>query len=383
MPKSVEDYLDFLLKEKGKNVVIRGIQAKAIITDVNEKISYYDDKIIRTDMEIHTGERIDYQADQWIVISEIDKNKNSYKARIRKMNYTIKIVVDEVLCEFISIIEGISFGIDEGKFMNFEAGKIQVTIPADSVSNKIDVDMRFIKMDKAWKVVGVDKSRLGIVILHCEKDLFGSYDDRINEIANTNLIAIWEIQINEENRQVALNKEFTFTATVMKNSTEYQGAVLVWASSDENIAVVNDGVITGVAIGSVEISVYIQDKPTVKTNIQIEVVESILDVITYKMWSSYTDGSGKSYTDFSVRYGSSKWFGVEKYVNGVLADVNDTYSFSLNPNGTPSSNYIYTVVNDNKVKLEGEGYGYSVILSATSNESGEILTQSIQLKSLF
>ena len=75
MPKSVEDYLDFLLKEKGKNVVIRGIQAKAIITDVNEKISYYDDKIIRTDMEIHTGERIDYQADQWIVISEIDKNK--------------------------------------------------------------------------------------------------------------------------------------------------------------------------------------------------------------------------------------------------------------------------------------------------------------------
>ena len=243
--------------------------------------------------------------------------------------------------------------------------------------------MRFIKMDKAWKVVGVDKSRLGIVILHCEKDLFGSYDDRINEIANTNLIAIWEIQINEENRQVALNKEFTFTATVMKNSTEYQGAVLVWESSDENIAVVNDGVITGVAIGSVEISVYIQDKPTVKTNIQIEVVESIPDVITYKMWSSYTDGSGKSYTDFSVRYGSSKWFGVEKYVNGVLADVNDTYSFSLNPNGTPSSNYIYTVINNYKVKLEGEGYGYSVILSATSNESGEILTQSIQLKSLF
>lgn len=67
----------------------------------------------------------------------------------------------------------------------------------------------------------------------------------------------------------------------------------------------------------------------------------------------------------------------------MLADVNDTYSFSLNPNGTPSSNYIYTVVNDNKVKLEGEGYGYSVILSATSNESGEILTQSVQLKSLF
>ena len=42
------------------------------------------------------------------------------------MNYTIKIVVDEVLCEFISVIEGISFGIDEGKFMNLKQAKFRL-----------------------------------------------------------------------------------------------------------------------------------------------------------------------------------------------------------------------------------------------------------------
>lgn len=383
MPKSVEDQLEFFLDEKGESVIISGIEARAIIVDIRDKINYYDDKMIRTDIAIFTGDIIEYQGAKWIIVSEIDKNKKSYKARMRKVNYNIKIVVNEELAEFKSIIEGISFGIDDGKFMSFEAGKIQVIIPSDFVSNIIEVAMRFIKMDKAWKIVGIDKSRTGLIILHCEKDLFLTYDDRENEIADTDKIAVWEIYINEENQQIAVDSDFTYTATIYKNGSEVQDAILVWESSDTNVAIVNNGLVAGVTIGNAIISVHIQDKPTINTSLQLEIIESVPDVITYKMWCSYTDGSGKSYTDFSVLYGYEKWYGTEKYINGALADHNDTYTFSLNPNGTPSNKYEYTVIDDYKVKIKANGYGNTVKLTATSNESGESVTQDIQLKSLF
>jgi hypothetical protein len=182
---------------------------------------------------------------------------------------------------------------------------------------------------------------------------------------------------------VAVDSDFTYTATVKKNGLEIQDAVLVWESSNENIAVINDGVVTGLAIGNVLISVYIEDKPAINTSIEIEVIENVPEVITYRMWSSETNGTAKSYSDFSVRNGTSKLFGVEKYVNGVMTDPNDTYSFSLNPNGTPTSNYIFTVVDAYKIKIEGKGSTYTVILTATSNQSGTIVTQNILLRSLF
>ncbi len=188
--KKIDDYLEFLLKEKGESILYKGQEQKAIISDATDNINFYDDKYIRIDFEIRTGDTIGYQNNIWLVISEIDKNRLSYKAKIRKSNYNIKIVVEEVLCEFISIIEGVNLGIDVGKFMSLEDGKIKATVPADDISNNIDTNMRFIKMGKAWKVVGVDKSKVGLNILHCKKDVYSANDDKEDEIANKDRIEV-------------------------------------------------------------------------------------------------------------------------------------------------------------------------------------------------
>jgi hypothetical protein len=383
--KKIDDYLEFLLQEKGDEIQHKGQLKKALITDVRDNISFYNDKFIRTDFEIQTGETIEYQESKWIIVSEIDKSKLSYRARLRKSNYRIKMVIDEVMCELDTIIEGISFGIEEGKYMNFEDGKIEVTIPAYDISNKIDADMRFIKMDKAWKVVGVDKSKIGLNILHCEKDLFGSNDDKENEIADKNKIAIWEIKINEDNRQVALDKEFIFTATVNKNGAEDTSQKVAWQSSDESIAIIDNGVVDGLALGKVIISAFIQDKPSIKTSIELEVLESLPDIINYKMWSSYTGDSEKNYEDFSVRYGSKKNYGAEKYINGIIAEENDTYTFTLDPNGVPTSKYGFKVIDGYKCEISHNEYHSpeQLKLIAESNESGEVIEAFIQLKSLW
>ncbi len=76
-------------------------------------------------------------------------------------------------------------------------------------------------------------------------------------------------------------------------------------------------------------------------------------------------------------------YGMEKYINGVLA-ANDTYTFTLNPNGVPSGNYVYTVLDSNSVKIENKQYSTpKLILTATSTQTGQYITQNIQLKGLY
>lgn len=204
-----------------------------------------------------------------------------------------------------------------------------------------------------------------------------------NEIADKNKIPVWEIAINEDNTKIAIDKDFIFTATLKKNGKEVQDALFVWESSDEAIGTVNNGIVDGHSVGNVTIYVYVQDKPDIKISIELEVVESLPDIITYKMWCSYPDGRDKSYTDFSILYGDKKLYGVEKYVNGSMAITNDTYTFSLDANGTPSTKYNYTVLDNVKVEIEAKGNPYKLILTATSNEIGESITQIVQLKYLW
>lgn len=379
----IDKLWDFFKFEKGESITINGVQNSAIISDASEKPSYYDDKYIRTDEQLETGDVIEYQNKKWFVISQEDKNEKSYKAKMRRSNYKVKVVLDEVLHEFDSIIESIGVLVDDGKYIDTVAGKITVTIPTEVFSNKIDVNKRFIKLGYAWKVVGVDRSQNGLNIIHAEKDLIAADDDMENEIANKNSIAIWSISVADTNRKINVDSDYTYTATVMKNGTEYTGANLIWESSDLNFATVSNGIVHGVSIGFVTISVYMEVNPSVRLDLDIEIAERIPDVITYKMYKAELDGTGKDYTNFSIFQGDTMLFGMERYVNGVLG-VNDTYTFSLNPNGVPSSNYVYTVLNENSVKIQNKSMSTpKLILTATSNQSGQAVTQNIQLRGLW
>lgn len=379
----IDDLWDFLSFEKGENITINGLPDTAIISDAADKPSYYDDKYIRTATELKTGYKITYQDKTWFVISQVEKREKTYRAKMRSSNYRVKVVIAEVLHEFDTIIEMESVSVDGGKFIDTAAGKITVTLPTDPFSDKIEINMRFVKMGYAWKVVGVDRSQNGLNVLHADMDSIGADDDMVNEIANKNTIAVWSITLNDDNRQVNVGKDYTYKPIVLKNGSEYTGATLVWQSSNESIATVIDGVVHGVSVGTVTISVLMETNPSVRLDLNIDIAEAIPDVITYKMFKANLDGTGVDYTDFSILQSSTMLFGMEKYINGVLA-ANDTYTFTLNPNGVPSGNYIYTVLNSYSVKIQNNQMSIAnLILTATSDQSGQSITQNIQLKGLW
>ena len=381
---SIDKSWDFFRFEKGQQVAINGVQNTAIISDANTNPSYYDDQYIRTDIPIKTGDVIVYQGKPWFIISQPAENAKTYKAKIRQSNYRIKVVLDEALYEFDSIIESVSAYVEDSKIIDTAAGKIVVSIPTSSLADKVDINIRFVKLGYVWKVTGVDRSQNGLNIIHADKDSQGASDDMVNEIANKNLIPIWSISVSDDNRKVNVGSDYTYTATVMKNGQTYTGATLVWSSSDDNIATVSNGTVHGVALGNAIITVSMQGNQNVNFELNIEVDEEAPDVTTYKMYKANADGSGKDYSDFSILQDTTMLYGMEKYLNGVLID-NDSYTFTLNPNGVPTSYYVYTVVSSTAIKIENDQMSpdSDLILTAISDQSNQVVLQNIQLKGLW
>lgn len=381
--KRIEKQLAFFLDEFGEKVVKDGIEKKALIRDVVDTLSDYDDKMIRCPFEIKTGDQLEYQNQTWLVISEVDRDRKSYRARIRKVNHHIHFVLDGDVHTFPTIIEGTYARLQIDRYTTLQDGKILVTIPADISTQALEIEHRFIKMGRAWKVTGVDRTRKGLVLLHCELTLFSSRDDKENEIADAHLIVHRAITLSSQFEQVAIGQTMAIEAIVTGNG-EVISEELRWESSDETIATVENGNVTGLQEGKVSINASLVKRPFISISIEIEVVQSMPDVTTYKMWSSNVNGSSKSYMDFSIYSHSEKIFGVEKYINGSLTTPNDTYTFMLNPNGAPSKSYTYTVVNNRTVKIQAHAiFDEGMILTATSNETGESVMGAIRFIGLW
>lgn len=187
--KNIDDYLDFLIIEKGKDIIHNDLEKRAIITDAKSKISYYDDKFIRTDFQVNTGDIIEFNEDTYIIISQIDKNEKSYKGKMRKCNCNIiKIILGEeviigwdsmgrpiygesepTIKEYPSIIETTVLDMETDQPIILLENKIQVTIGSNENTNTEFVEGgTFSALDKDYKILGIDKFKTGLLIMKCE-----------------------------------------------------------------------------------------------------------------------------------------------------------------------------------------------------------------------
>lgn len=221
-------------------------------------------------------------------------------------------------------------------------------------------------------------------MLTAERDIFAPDDDKENEIANAGSIPNWSIFLLPDSASIAPGTTISIAATLYRNDQAQSGGAFFWHSADNQIATVDNGVVTAVGIGETTITAAWQKHPTIFTTATIAVEEAPPQVVEYKFYSVYEDGSEKSYTDFDIMQSNTRVFGIEKWINGVVAQENDSYAFAFNPNGATATNYTYTVLNSYSVKIKNNRvYANPVSLSGTSNESGEVLTISFRLRALF
>lgn len=378
--KKVDDRISFFLHEKGEPVLINGIPRIAVITDAPKGADYYfNDCYIRTEDAFHTGDVVTYQEMKWLVVSQVDEENHSFQSKIRRCNHITKFVLDDWAYGFESILDVGTFGISNGSVVRLVDGSLNCELQDNDLTKQIAINKRFIASGSAWMITGIDKTRTGVLILYSDRTVFVAGDDQENEIANADTIPDWHIVLNYTTFDVELDSTFQLTADLYK-SLVIEPATLLWHSSDESIATVSDtGVVTGVALGTATITVTWLKHPSITASSVATVKQAAPPVTTYMFYSEDDDGGNKSYTNFDVEQYSSRVMGIEKYINGELV-ANDTYTFTLNPNGASSHAYTYTVLGSDSVKIECWQYSSSTMtLTGTSNESGTSLQVSVHL----
>lgn len=282
---NIDNDIDYLIAQAGKEIVINGKTATGIIGSMSDN-KVYDDKKIITRSAIDRGNIIDYSNGRYLVISEINDMRfdTYFKGVMRRCNYNIKFNFGGDIKEFPAIIETQVLDIDTGKFISVPSGKIIVTMQDNTETQKIKLQDKFIKMGSAWQIQGIDKSKVGLLILHCDITSFSSADDQENEVINGLTLHNYSISItNGTTANITKGNTLQLNVIVKDDSTEIINPSLTYQSSDTNIITIdNMGLITGVLEGSALITVTFVDDPSKTATITIN-VEAITETPRYSI----------------------------------------------------------------------------------------------------
>ena len=177
------------------NVKVNDIDKKAIIT--NPAINEFEERYIHTLDVVRMGDLVTYQNEHYLVIAEsVTKRHGKFKTLMRHCNHVFEIPgeVTKVLkrdengnivldwegrpvYEYIqgeptlvpSIIDNKNFSID-GKQLRVPVNEIIIVVQDNEKNKKgFAVNNEFDLMSKRWKVLNQDYTKVGLIILTCER----------------------------------------------------------------------------------------------------------------------------------------------------------------------------------------------------------------------
>jgi hypothetical protein len=172
----------YLLNAMGQKVKINDNAVQAIVSNIKDKIIDY--KKIKTIIQFNTGDTIEYQGINWVVISEVSKTNTIYKATIRKSHHVLKFYVfGERIFETPTIVTISGQSIQEGKIISTLDGKIELLIKDIPAHRKITYLNRFILMGIAWDIEAYTRETTGLIHIFAKKGYVLAEDDMSSEIA--------------------------------------------------------------------------------------------------------------------------------------------------------------------------------------------------------
>jgi hypothetical protein len=272
-----KDYL-YLLSMAGDDIYLNNdtMPKKALINNlpvnnlpVNRRA---DIRTISTTAEIKRGDLINWFNEKWLIISEIGQKRYTYyKGIIQRCNYNIKFNFEGTIKQFPAIVDSRVFDIETNQYLSVPSGKIVVTMQDNPDSDNITIGQRFIKMKKAWKVTGIDRTKNGLLMLYCDLDTFATSDDLVNEIANAGDY-IYTLEItNGETASIQEGSTLQLNAQVKLNDNTVEKEV-IYSSDNTSIATVDEtGLITALQAGECIITASLADNSSVYDTISIVV----------------------------------------------------------------------------------------------------------------
>jgi hypothetical protein len=375
--------LDFFLREKGELVHINSVKQLALIRDATDTIQMTDEKIIRAATPLHTGDIVDYRYERYLITSQVDRNEQSCRGRMKKCNQRLALNWDGQVKWFDAVVEARTFSTETGKVISMPDGNIMVTVQDNADTRGIRLSQRFYMTHQPFKIVGMDRILNGIIQLSCTLDSINTaYDDVENNIADRwkyEIAHTYALQINQGTiAHVLLNKTIQLNVTTTDNENEIANPAITYISSDPSvISVDQQGQVMGIALGQASITVKLTYHPTVQSTIELRVVETGTHI-----YSIAITGNPMLKTGQSVSYVS------HIYDHGTeVFDQSVEWSLRNQDDSTPIMGGV-TASTGNSVTIKaGRSSGSSnkaLVLTATLVSDPSItIEKTISLKNLF
>lgn len=267
------DYL-YLLSMAGDDIYINNdtMPKKALINNLSVN-RQADIRTIATKEPIKRGDLVNWDNENWLIISEIGQKRYTYyKGIIQKCNYNIKFNFEGTIKQFPAIVDSRVFDIETNQYLSVPAGKIVVTMQSNVDSENINIGQRFIKMKRAWKVSGIDRTKNGLLMLWCDLDSIIPSDDLVNEIANAGDY-VYTIEITKgETSSIQEGSTLQLNVVVKLNGDVVTDKTVTFSCDNPSIASVDEnGLVTAISAGDCIITASLAENPNVYDTISITV----------------------------------------------------------------------------------------------------------------
>lgn len=201
-----DDDFKYLLANFGEVVRVNNQGVKAVVT--NTPIEEYDDKYVSTRFPLKRGDHVLYKEMDYFVINEVEtKRYDRYKAIIRrcphKINFNVSKYTNPTSGSYISydvkripaiVLTTKDLGLNYNQMIGvyLPDGQMAIYVQDNSDTRKIfsgvsDSEQKNIHnivfIGKAWKIIGADLTKKGLIMFNVQATTFGSNDDKVNEIA--------------------------------------------------------------------------------------------------------------------------------------------------------------------------------------------------------
>jgi hypothetical protein len=375
--------IDFFLREKGELVHINGVRQLGLIRDATDTIRMTDEKIIRAATPLHTGDIVDYRDERYLITSQVDRNEQSCRGRMKKCNQRLALNWNGQIKWIDAVVEARTFSTETGKVISMPEGHILVTVQDNADTRNIALNQRFYIAHQPFKIVGINHTLNGIIQLSCTLDSINTaYDDVEHNIADRwkyEIAHTYALHINQGTiAHVLLNETIPLDATATDSGDEIANPAITYISSDPNVVSVDQqGQVMGIALGQASITAKLTYHPTVRSTIELRVVETGTHIYSIAIIGNPILKTGQSASYFSHIYDN----GVEVFDQSVEWSLwNQDDSIPIMGSITASTGNSVTI----KAGSSSGSSNKALILTATLVSDPNIaIEKTISLKNLF
>lgn len=350
-----------LRSETYQNVDVRINNVVAPTTGDNVEDDYKKILFKELNHSVDLGRLYRFDSNFWLTIN-VDKIKTLFQTVVVKRCNNVLRWLDEETGALYEVPCSIGYLIKEnrdyataGSAVVVPSGMVDCYFQINSKTNKIKPNQRFLFGNPsnwtAYRVEGgginnfnnqetFDNNSAALGRFSLAVDFVNKQtDDLVNGIANA-YDNQYVVTLDQSSISGNATQTIQLRASVTLNG-ESVVRTLIWSSNNTSIATVNSsGLVTLVSAGSCIITCSLSNNSSVYDTTSVTVGVSPVD--NYQVVVS----PDKNY----ILEGQEQTWLIYLYKNNVQQA--DTFSFSLDSNTVPSSNYIYTVLGDNSFKIK-------------------------------